>query len=552
MKSARQRYHELTSGRTAFLDIALECAKLTIPTLLMHEETTTDYTRFKTPWQSVGAKGVVTLASKLMLGLLPPSTSFFKLQLDDSKLGVEIPAEAKSELDLSFAKIERMIMESIAASTDRVQIFSAIKHLVVTGNALLYMGKDGMKMYPLNRYVIERDGNGNVTEIVTRERVNRKLLGPEFEKPKQIQSVVDNSVGGTYDKDVDVYTCVKLTKKGWTWYQEADDKLLPNSYGKAPKDKSPWLPLRFVTVDGEDYGRSRVEEFLGDLRSLEALMQALVEGSAAAAKVIFTVSPSSTTKPASLANASNGAIIQGRPDDIGVVQVQKQADFRTAFDLAGVLEKRISEAFLILSVRQSERTTAEEVRMTQMELEQQLGGLFSLLTTEFLIPYLQRKMHDLTRARQIPSLPKGLVNPTIVAGINALGRGQDRESLIQFVTTIAQTMGPEALQQFVNPDEAIKRLAAAQGIDILNLVKGMEQIKGEQQQAMQKQMQMSMVNQSAQLLGTPLMDPSKNPQAVDAMQAAMMNPAMQQGLQNMSGGGQQPPAEAPALPQPPG
>jgi hypothetical protein len=541
MKSARQRYHELTSGRTAFLDIALECAKLTIPTLLMHEETTTDYTRFKTPWQSVGAKGVVTLASKLMLGLLPPSTSFFKLQLDDSKLGVEIPAEAKSELDLSFAKIERMIMESIAASTDRVQIFSAIKHLVVTGNALLYMNKDGMKMYPLNRYVVERDGNGNVTEIVTRERVNRKLLGPEFENPKQL-SVVDNSVGSKFEKDVDVYTCVKLTKKGWTWYQEADDKVLPNSYGKAPKDKSPWLPLRFVTVDGEDYGRSRVEEFLGDLRSLEALMQALVEGSAAAAKVVFTVSPSSTTKPASLANAGNGAIIQGRPDDIGVVQVQKQADFRTAFDLAGVLEKRISEAFLILNVRQSERTTAEEVRMTQMELEQQLGGLFSLLTSEFLIPYLNRKMLDLTRSKQIPALPKGLVNPTIVAGINALGRGQDRESLIQFVTTIAQTMGPEALQQFLNPDEAIKRLAAAQGIDILNLVKGMEQIKGEQQQAMQKQMQMSMVNQSAQMLSAPLMDPSKNPQAVEAVQAAMQNPALQQGISNMAGQPQQPPA----------
>jgi hypothetical protein len=476
-----------------------------------------------------------------MLGLLPPSTSFFKLQLDDSKLGVEIPAEAKSELDLSFAKIERMIMESIAASTDRVQIFSAIKHLVVTGNALLYMNKDGMKMYPLNRYVVERDGNGNVTEIVTRERVNRKLLGPEFENPKQL-SVVDNSVGSKFEKDVDVYTCVKLTKKGWTWYQEADDKVLPNSYGKAPKDKSPWLPLRFVTVDGEDYGRSRVEEFLGDLRSLEALMQALVEGSAAAAKVVFTVSPSSTTKPASLANAGNGAIIQGRPDDIGVVQVQKQADFRTAFDLAGVLEKRISEAFLILNVRQSERTTAEEVRMTQMELEQQLGGLFSLLTSEFLIPYLNRKMLDLTRSKQIPALPKGLVNPTIVAGINALGRGQDRESLIQFVTTIAQTMGPEALQQFLNPDEAIKRLAAAQGIDILNLVKGMEQIKGEQQQAMQKQMQMSMVNQSAQMLSAPLMDPSKNPQAVEAVQAAMQNPALQQGISNMAGQPQQPPA----------
>jgi hypothetical protein len=538
MKSARQRYHELTSGRTAFLDIALECSKLTIPTLLMHEETTTDHTRFKTPWQSVGAKGVVTLASKLMLGLLPPSTSFFKLQLDDSKLGVEIPAEAKSELDLSFAKIERMIMESIAASTDRVQIFSAIKHLVVTGNALLYMSKDGMKMYPLNRYVVERDGNGNLTEIVTRERVNRKLLGPEFENPKQM-SVVDSSVGSKFEKDVDVYTCVKLTSKGWSWYQEADDKILPDSYGKAPKDKSPWLPLRFVTVDGEDYGRGRVEEFLGDLKSLEALMQALVEGSAAAAKVIFTVSPSSVTKPASLANAGNGAIIQGRPDDIGVIQVGKTADFRTAFELSNTLEKRLSEAFLILNVRQSERTTAEEVRMTQMELEQQLGGLFSLLTVEFLIPYLNRKMLDLTKSKQIPSLPKGLVHPTIVAGINALGRGQDRESLIQFVTTIAQTMGPQALQQYINPDEAIKRLAAAQGIDILNLVKGMEQIQSDKQEAMQQQMQQSLVQQAGQFASAPAMDPSKNPEAIDGIQAAMQGMA---GMQQE----QQPPAQPPS------
>ena len=66
-----------------------------------------------------------------------------------------------------------------------------------------------------------------------------------------------------------------------------------------------------------------------------------------------------------------------------------------------------------------------------------------------------------------------------------------------------------------------------------------------------------MVNQTGQLLGTPLMDPSKNPQAVDAVQAAMMNPAMQQGLQNLAGGQpqqqqQQTPGQGPDLPIPPG
>ena len=518
MKNARQRYNELSSHREQFLDVAYDCAELTIPTLLMRNEGDALYQSFQTPWQSVGAKGVTTLSSKLMLGLLPPSTSFFKLQLDDSKLGVEIPPEAKSELDLTFAKIERMIMESIAASTDRVQIFAALKHLVVTGNALVYMAQDGMKVYPLNRYVVERDGNGSVVEIVTKERVSKKLLGlPELSDGPNDDEKGDYK--GT--KDVDVYTCVKLNDNGWRWHQEANDTILPDSVGKAPKDKTPWLPLRFVTVDGEDYGRSRVEEFLGDLKSLEALMQAIVEGSAAAAKVVFTVSPSSVTKPASLANAGNGAIIQGRPDDIGVVQVGKTADFQTAYQMINMLEKRLAEAFLVLSVRQSERTTAEEVRMTQMELERQLGGLFSLLTTEFLIPYLNRKMHTLTRSKQIPSIPAGLMKPTIVAGINALGRGQDREALVQFITTVAQTMGPEALAQYMNPDEAIKRLAASQGIDILNLVKSMDERQAEQEQAMQAQQMQSLTDQAGQLANAPMLDPSKNPEALEGMKQAL-------------------------------
>jgi hypothetical protein len=232
---------------------------------------------------------------------------------------------------------------------------------------------------------------------------------------------------------------------------------------------------------------------------MEALSQALVEGSSAAAKVVFTVSPSSTTKPATLAAAGNGAIIQGRPDDIGVVQVGKTADFATAFQMAQTLERRISEAFLILSVRQSERTTAEEVRMTQMELEQQLGGLFSLLTVDFLVPYLNRKLAVFQRTGEIPKIPKGIVKPTIVAGINALGRGQDRESLGQFMTTIAQTIGPEALTRYINPEEVIKRLAASQGIDVLNLVKTQEQMQQEMQQQMQQEQGMELTKQAGQI-----------------------------------------------------
>ena len=521
---ARDRYTQLSNGRTQFLDTAVECSRLTLPYLVQEDlSSRPTHQKLVTPWQSVGSKSVVNLAAKLMLALLPPQTSFFKLQVRDDKLGVEFPREIKSELDLSFAKMERMVMDYINASSDRVVVHQALKHLIVSGNALIFMGKEGLKNYPLNRYVVNRDGNGNVCEIVTKELISRRILGQDLPELLMPESVV-NSPGsdgyktGSDDHDVEVYTYVRLDDNGrWVWHQEAFDKILPNSRSTAPKNTSPWLVLRFNTVDGEDYGRGRVEEFLGDIRSLEGLSQALVEGSAAASKVIFLVSPSSTTKPKTIADAGNGAIVQGRPDDVGVIQVGKTADFRTAAEQMQNLERRINEAFLVLQVRQSERTTAEEVRLTQMELEQQLGGLFSLLTVEFLIPYLNRTLHILQRNKEIPKIPKDVVRPQIIAGVNALGRGQDQQSLVSFAQTLAQTMGPEVMAKFLDPGEYVKRLAAAQGIDVLNLVKTPETMAQEKQEQMQQMQQQEMLKQAGQMMSSPMMDPSKNPAIGRAM-----------------------------------
>ena len=508
---ARERYNQLVTDRRQFLDKAVDCSKLTLPYLIQDDTSSRPtHETLNIPWQSVGSKCVVGLAAKLMLAILPPQGSFFKLQVRPDKLGEDLPPEAMSEMELSLSKMERMVMDYIAASNDRVIIHQALKHLIVGGNALLFMGKDGIKNYPLNRYVVNRDGNGNVLEIVTKELISRDVLGSEIPKPQPNTGI--DEVKGTHTDDVEVYTCVKLENGRWVWYQEVEDMIIPGSRSTAPKNASPWLVLTFNSVDGEQYGRGRVEEFLGDLKSLEGLSQALVEGAAAASKVIFLVSPSSTTKPATIAKAGNGAIVQGRAEDVQVVQVGKTADFSTAANMAQTIERRLLEAFLVMNVRNAERVTAEEVRLTQLELEQQLGGIFSLLTTSFLIPYLDRTLLVLQRTNELPKLPKDIIRPQIVAGVNALGRGQDREALTMFMQTVAGTVGPEALMKFINPIEAIKRLAAAQGIDVLNLVKTPDEIESDKEQMIQEKTNMSLVDQAGQFANSPAADPSKQPQ----------------------------------------
>lgn len=535
--SAEARYTGLVADREQFLDMGRQAALLTLPYLLT-EEGMTQGGRLHTPWQSVGAKGVNVLASKLMLSLFPLNTTFFKLQVNDGELGKipNITPEVRSDIDLSLAKMERVVMQDISESTDRVQLHAAMKHLVVTGNALVYAGKKALKIYPLDRYVVVRDGNGTPTEIITKEIVSRTLLPKEFQTASPERDV--NAVGEDGPKfgvasasnkgqseDAVVFTCVTLEDGQHKWHQECDGKVIPGSRSNSPLKTSPWMPLRFNVVDGESYGRGRVEEFIGDLKSLETLMRALVEGSAAAAKVVFLVSPSATTKPQSLARAQNGAIIQGRPDDVGVVQVGKTADFRTVQDMINNLTQRLSDAFLVLQVRQSERTTAEEVRATQQELNEQLGGIFGNLTSELLQPYLNRKLSILSKAKKLPALPRGIVIPTVVAGVHGIGRGQDRVALLEFMSTVAQGLGPEAMAQYINPTEFLKRLAAASGIQILGLIKTEEELANESQQQAEQAQQMTLLQQAGQLAKSPMAEQMMNPQASNDNQQPTPGPA---------------------------
>ena len=308
--------------------------------------------------------------------------------------------------------------------------------------------------------------------------------------------------------DLDIYTYIKRINDEHFWHQECKGEKIPNTDGRSKVEVSPWITLRFVRIDGEDYGRGYVEEYRGDLISLEALMQAIIEGAAASAKTIFLVNPNGVTRAATLAKAPNGAIREGTASDISVMQVGKGADFNVSFSAIQRIESRLEYAFLMArSVqRDAERVTAAEVTMMANELENSLGGIYSILTQEFQLKYLKRRMHMLVRSGKAPKLPERLVKPKIVTGVHGLGRGNDRNKLVEFIGTVSQALGPDIMRQYMNVDEAIKRLANSIGIDTVNLVKTQEEIQDEME-AMQQQQLIQSLGPAA--LGSPLIDPQK-------------------------------------------
>jgi len=443
-----------------------------------------EVSKLPTPYQGIGARGVNNLASKLLLSLFPPNSPFFRLMVDDFTLQKMTQAQGmRAEVEKALNMIERSVQGEIETSAIRVSAFEAIKQLIVSGNVLLFlMPEGGMRVFKLSQYVVKRDPSGNVLEFVVKECIAPDML------PDSVKTHAEkNKPAGDTMKTVDLYTHVWRDGNVWRVRQEVKGMVVPGSKGTYPIEKSPWIVLRFTKIDGEDYGRGHVEEYLGDLISLEGLTKAIVEGAAAAAKVVFLVNPNGTTSMKTIAEAKNGAVKQGNANDVTVLQVQKYADFRVAQDTATAITQRLSFAFLLNTAiqRGGDRVTAEEIRYMAGELEDALGGVYSVLSQEFQLPLVTRIIFQMERQGRFPKLPKGMVRPTITTGLEALGRGHDLNKLNVFAQTAAQiaSLPPE-----INKADMLTRVGTSLGIDMAGLVYTPEQIAQQQQQQFMQQL----------------------------------------------------------------
>jgi len=161
--------------------------------------------------------------------------------------------------------------------------------------------------------------------------------------------------------------------------------------------------------------------------------------------------------------------------------------------------QRMAQAFLLNSAvqRDAERVTAEEIRFMAAELEDALGGVYSLLAQEFQLPLVNRMMDLMTREKRLPKIPEGIV-PSIVTGLEALGRGQDLSKMQVFSNEIAK-FGPETIDEYLNLSDYFTRFGTGLGIDMDGLIRSEEeraQRAQERQQMMEQQQQMELAGKA--------------------------------------------------------
>lgn len=351
------RYRTMSSDRTGYLDRGREYSRLTLPYILPDsDELARSGSANQHGFQSIGAQAVNHLSNKLTMNMFPVGKSFFSLDFDpDTKqMLIDNGYDPVSLVELLSVGEERCIslQQKIAS---RIAYTEAFKNLIVSGNVCLHLPSNGhLQAIKLDRYCVSRDLSGRMVELLT---VQKKKFNTLSEETREAIKLLKKTEAPKPNDKVELYTWVyRKDVKTFVVVQTVCNVML-RDLQEVPEGKLPWIPLRWNSAHGEDYGRGLAEDHIGDLYVIEFLSEAIAKGMALMADIKYLVKRGSTTDIDEIASAPTGEWLFGNLDDIGVLQLEKYADFTPLQTVLKEYERRIGQAFLMNSAirRDAER-----------------------------------------------------------------------------------------------------------------------------------------------------------------------------------------------------
>jgi len=456
--TAKGHFDNLNSGRSSTLERAENNAKVTIPYLFLEEGSTSNDDLTTGYGQGFGAKLVNHLTGKFALSILPPSQSFYRLSagLEAMEKITNGDEDAKQQVEIILAKMEDGIMRYINNTKFRKSLYPALRLAMVTGESLVEkLDNDKYKVHNLRNYVIKRDAQGNVINLVIKESIDYNALEDELKSGVEAPDEGENL-------DVDLYTRVYLDDTGsYQMFQEVEGNVFNESSIKSFTDN--FINVRWNEVDGEDYARSFVEEHYETFVNLEKQMKVLVENAVVSSKTVFTVNPNGFTRLKDYTNAKNGDAISGSELDIGTIKVNKGGDLQLTLKLVQDLKRELAETFLMSSagIRDAERVTAQEVQLVASELEASFGGIYTAIASDIQLPLVENAISNLS----IEGMED--IDVIITSGVEALGRNVEQAKtmrMIQDLGSLAQLVGQEQVANSLNVSSVITSIVNNSGV----------------------------------------------------------------------------------------
>lgn len=483
--TGRSIWDDMTRDRGSMMSRKERLAEATIPSTLPDANYQVKNEALTSGSSSLGTQGATNMVNKLMLAMFAPGVSFMKLELaaaEKAKFMEQLQLQDDSILTDVMAEGEREALRVLEQSGSRPALYEGLSALVCVGDVLMDLSDTAVISFiSLRDYAVERNRKGLVLRLVFREITRVQDLEDEAEQEYR------NAVPTCKPRDkVTVYTTVKFTRGMYrsTLYVE-DVKLSNRHSGKWKPENLPWRALTWRLPLGQDYGVSLAEDYSNDLGTHDVISEAMADGSVLAAQFRWACNPGGITMPEDVENGVNGSVIPADPKDLKLIFANIGSQLQTIQSIEEVYARRLGRGFLMNTAvtRNSERTTAEEVRIQAIELEQSLGGVYSRLAIDMQAPIARWQL----KAANI-NIRGTKISPTIITGLDALSRSAELQRMMGFlgdVNTLAEI--PEETRIMLNEEPIISDMAAGRGVNRTKYVATTEVINQRRQERAQSE-----------------------------------------------------------------
>ncbi len=455
---------------TTVIDRATQYAHWTLPQL-MADFTATQGRRvyLERDYQEVGALLTNHLSSKLARILFPTTTPFFKIKPSEEFIQTAT-AEGVSNTDLNsgLARLEMDATQQLFLNASYSQLILALKHLLVTGNVLLYRDDKERKSvaYGLQSFVIRRDGKGEMVDCVLKECTYVEALPYDVQ---EILKVRDKARYNRPEQYVEVYTRIhRVYVEGRQVYevtQEVDETPVGEK-SVYPKHLCPWTAPTWSLIIGEHYGRGLVEDYAGGFAKISDLSEAAALYGIELMRVVHLVAAGSGTDIDDLMAAEHGEYVRGDPNTVAAHESGDAAKLAQVTQEIAAVFARLAKAFMYeANTRNAERVTAYELQRDAQEAENALGGVYSALTASMQVPLAHIVLTEVN-SEVLPGLISEELKLSIVAGIPALGRSSDVQNLLA-ASQEAAAIVPVLVQvdNRIDPKKVIDLIMAGRSVD---------------------------------------------------------------------------------------
>jgi hypothetical protein len=485
-RDLRQWFEAEDQDRFCALDRKREHSMLSIPSILPWEGRAVN-TQLEVPYDSTVADGVNALSSRIASVVFPLNgQSVFEIDNSDP---FNPAGQDDSDMDEAMERFARYTMKTLAPTNLRAQINLVYNHLIVTGDVLIHqLDNFNFRLFRADQYVVRRMHEGDWVDVIIKEQVNPEWHPDLAKLPKDGGLKQGPNPVGEEQWEC-LYTHVH--KDPDTGVQTVTQEFRGNAVGKPKTREVPnYFPARWKGLIGESQGISFIEDNFGDVRTIDAMAKALLDGTLLNAEYRWGVNPAGITELQDMLDSRNGDFVPTAPGDVFPLQFQNAAQVQATSAAVAQLQERLRRKFLQFQARNAERVTSVEIQRTAQDLEASLGGVLSMSSNEVQDPIIRSTLFLMGEKNMIPKAiaseikkADGLVKLRIRAGLEILNREAEREKLDGAIERV-RNLPPQAHEAIIWT-AVVKDWWASMGLETAGRVKSAEQLAQERAEAQQ-------------------------------------------------------------------